>query len=80
MLYSKLIIFLLNFLDYFQQKKIIKLINSKFSKPIIIFDIGGHHGETIKLFLKKMKLRKFIHLKQVQKIFKYLKEKFQKKT
>lgn len=50
MLYSKLIIFLLNFLDYFQQKKIIKLINSKFSKPIIIFDIGGHHGKQLSYF------------------------------
>ena len=58
MLYSKLIITLLNFLDYFQQKKIIKLINSKFSKPIIVFDIGAHYGETIKLFSNKMDLEK----------------------
>ena len=58
MFYSKLIITFLNFLDYFQQKKIIKLINSKFSKPIIIFDIGAHYGETIKLFLKKMNIEK----------------------
>ena len=54
MLYSKLIIIALNFLDYFQQKKIIKLINSKFSKPIVVFDIGAHYGETIKLFLNKL--------------------------
>ncbi len=58
MFYSKIIITLLNFFDYFQQKKIIKLINSKFSNPIIVFDVGAHYGETIKLFLRKLKVRK----------------------
>ena len=58
MIYSKLVIAILNFLDYFQQKKIINLIKNKFSKPIIIFDIGAHYGETIKLFYKKFKLDK----------------------
>ena len=56
--YSKLIINILNFLDHFQQKKIIKLINSKFSKPIVVFDIGAHYGETIRLFLNKLKIQK----------------------
>ena len=56
--YSKLIITILNFLDHFQQKKIIKLINSKFSKPIVVFDIGAHYGETIKLFLNNLKIQK----------------------
>ena len=49
MFYSKIIIIFLNFLDYFQQKNIIKLINKKFLKPIIVFDVGAHYGETIKL-------------------------------
>ena len=52
MFYSKIIIKLLNFFDYFQQKKIIKLINNKFLKPLVVFDVGAHHGETIRLFLK----------------------------
>ena len=52
MFYSKLIITVLNFLDYFQQKKIIKLINNKFSRPIVVFDVGAHYGETIKLIFK----------------------------
>ena len=42
MFYSKIIIFVLNFLDYFQQKNIIKLINKKFLKPIVVFDVGAH--------------------------------------
>ncbi len=58
MLYSKIIIIILNFLDYFQQRKIINLINNKFLKPIIVFDVGAHYGETIKLFNKKLKLNK----------------------
>jgi len=58
MSYSKLIIILLNFLDYFQQKKIINLINNKFSKSITVFDVGAHYGETVKLFLKKLNVSK----------------------
>ena len=58
MSYSKLILVILNFFDYFQQKKIIRLINDKFSEPIVVFDIGAHYGETIKLFFSKLKLKK----------------------
>ena len=58
MFYSKLIINLLNILDYFQQKKIIKLITGKFFKPIILFDVGAHYGETIKLFNNHLKIKK----------------------
>ena len=74
MLYSKLILFLLNFLDYFQQKKIIKLINNKFSKPIIVFDVGAHYGETINLFYKKLNLEKIYSFEASPKNFKILKK------
>lgn len=80
MLYSKLIITLLNFLDYFQQKKIINLINSKFSKPIIVFDIGAHYGETIKLFLKKLKIEKIYSFEASTQNFQVLKRKISKKN
>ena len=72
MYYSKLIIFALNFLDYFQQKKIIKLINSKFSKPIVVFDIGAHYGETIKLCFKKLKLKRIYSFEASPENFKIL--------
>jgi len=58
MIYQRIVIKILNTLDYFQQKKIIKLFNNKFSKPIVIFDVGAHHGETIKLFIKELKVEK----------------------
>lgn len=73
MTYSKLIIAILNFLDYFQQKKIINSINNKFLKPIIIFDIGAHYGETIKLFHKKFKLDKIYSFEASPINFKILK-------
>ena len=72
MFYSRLIIIILNFFDYFQQKKIIKLIKNKFVKPMIIFDVGAHHGETIKLFYKKLKLKKIYSFEASPKNFEIL--------
>mgnify|MGYP001026543829 CR=1 FL=1 len=74
MLYSKLIIIVLNFLDYFQQKKIIKLINNKFLEPIVVFDVGAHYGETIKLFHKKLKLEKIYSFEASPENYKILKK------
>ena len=74
MFYSKVIITLLNFLDYFQQKKITKLLNQKFSKPIVVFDVGAHYGETIKLFFKKLKLEKIYSFEASPKNFEKLKK------
>ena len=76
--YSKLIIIILNFLDHFQQKKIIKLINSKFSKPIVVFDIGAHYGETIKLFLNKLKIQKIYSFEPSPYNFRVLKKNISK--
>ena len=76
--YSKLIINILNFLDHFQQKKIIKLINSKFSKPIVVFDIGAHYGETIRLFLNKLKIQKIYSFEPSPYNFQVLKKNISK--
>jgi len=74
MLYSKLIINILNIFDYFQQIKIIKLINSRFSKPIVIFDVGAHYGETIKLFTNKLKVEKIYSFEASPENFNILKK------
>ena len=58
MFYSKLIISILNFFDYFQKKQIIKLLKKKIQRPAVIFDVGAHYGETIKLFLKELNIKK----------------------
>ncbi len=49
-----LIRFILNFFDYFQQIKIIKYLKKNLKGKIILFDVGAHHGETLKLFLNKL--------------------------
>ena len=78
MYYSKLIIIILNFLDYFQQKKIINLINNKFTKPVIVFDVGAHYGETIKLFNKKLKLKQIYSFEASPKNYRNLQNKISK--
>ena len=78
MLYSKIILIFLNFLDYFQQKNIIKLINKKFLKPIIVFDVGAHYGETIKLFNKKLNIKKIYSFEASPKNYQILKKSISK--
>ena len=75
MLYSKIVIIILNFLDYFQQKKILNLINKKFSKPLLVFDVGAHYGETIKLFLKNLNIEKIYSFEASPQNFQILKKK-----
>ena len=43
---------LLNYFDYFQQKKIFNFIKKKLSSKLVLIDVGAHHGETIKYFIK----------------------------
>ena len=74
MFYSKLIISILNFLDYFQKKKIISLFKKKFHNQIVIFDVGAHHGETIKLFLDKLNVKKIYSFEASPLNFKVLKK------
>ena len=74
MFYSKIILIILNFLDYFQQKKIIKLIYKKFFDPIIVFDVGAHYGETIKLFNKELNIKKIYSFEASSKNYKILKK------
>ena len=59
MIYSKIIVNILNFFDYFQQKKIIKFFKKNIKNEIILFDIGSHFGETVKLFNSNFRLKEF---------------------
>lgn len=78
MFYSRIVIKILNFLDYFQQRKIIKLINKKFSKPIVVFDVGAHHGETVQLLNKKLNIEKIYSFEASPKNFEILVNNVQK--
>tara|TARA_B100000959_G_scaffold285116_1_gene358792 strand:- start:3553 stop:4269 length:717 start_codon:yes stop_codon:yes gene_type:complete len=58
MFFINLVRNLVNIFDFFQQKKIIKFFKKNLNKEIVLFDVGGHFGETIKLFYKNFKIKK----------------------
>ena len=59
-IYIKFVRYILNFFDFFFQKKIINFLNTRLSqKKIIFFDVGSHFGETIDLFVKYLKIKEF---------------------
>ena len=41
---------IINFIDSFQQKKIFNILKRKLKPKAILFDVGAHHGETIRNF------------------------------
>ena len=53
---KKLSLIILIFFDYFHKKKIINFIKTKIKNIESIIDVGAHHGESIKLFLKNFKI------------------------
>jgi FkbM family methyltransferase len=53
---KKLSLFILLFFDYFHKKKIISFIKRNVNKIDSIIDVGAHHGESIRLFLKNFKI------------------------
>ena len=38
-------------------KKILNFFKNNLKKDIVLFDIGAHHGETVKFFLNKFNLK-----------------------
>ena len=79
MIFTDFIRNILNFFDYFRQKKILKFINTKYSKPIVIFDVGAHHGETIKIFQNKINCKKIYSFEASPINFKILEKNFSNK-
>ena len=47
----------LSFFDYFHKKKIINFIKKKIDKIDTVIDVGAHHGESVKLFVKNFKTK-----------------------
>ncbi len=57
----KILLFFLGIFDFFHKKKIKNfLIKNKITNFNMIFDIGGHKGETISFFLKNFNVDKII--------------------
>ena len=67
---------ILNYLDTFRQKKIIKEIKKKISDRPVIIDVGAHFGETIKIFNKSFNLKKIYSFEASPENFKVLKKNF----
>jgi len=80
---KKLILLLLSFYDFFHQRKIIKFLSKKNLTNIdTLFDVGGHKGESINLFLSNMKVKKIISFEASPLNFRFLeksKENYSKK-
>ena len=57
---------IINFIDSFQQKKIFNILRRKLKPKAILFDVGAHHGETIRNFQKNFDFEQ-IHSFEVSK-------------
>ena len=80
MIRVKLIYFVLNIFDFFQQKKVFNFLKIKISENSILFDVGAHHGETIQNFKKNFKYNQ-IHSFEASSInFEILKRKISHKN
>ncbi len=76
---QKIIIFLINFFDFFHKRKIIKFLKKEnFNEYEIIFDIGAHKGESIDFFLNNFNVKKIISFEASPINFEFLKTKKKK--
>ena len=81
---TKIVLFFINFFDFFHKKKIIKFLkkNINLNNINLFLDVGGHKGETIDLFCGNFKIKKIISFEASPKNFLILnsmKEKLKKK-
>ena len=66
---------ILMFFDYFHKRKILKALNKLFdNERKVIFDVGGHHGESIIFFNKNFNICKIYSFEPLEKNFFKLKE------
>ena len=56
---------ILNFIDFFYQKKIINFFKKNIDQDIeLLLDVGSHKGETIKTFVKNFNIYSYISKKK----------------
>ena len=78
-IYIEFVRYILNFFDFFFQKKIINFFKTRLNqKKIIFFDVGSHFGETVDLFSKYFQVREFHCFEASPKNFDILKNKVNK--
>ena len=72
--FIKIARYALNFLDYFQQKKIISFFKKQSFNKLVLFDVGAHHGETVFLFKKNFQINKIYCFEASEENFNKLKK------
>ena len=66
---------ILMFFDYFHKRKILKALNKLCdNEKKVIFDVGGHHGESVIFFNNKFNIHKIYSFEPIEKNFFKLKE------
>ena len=78
--FINLIRFLLNFFDYFQQKKIINFFKKQNFNKVVLIDVGAHHGETVFLFYKYFNINKIHCFEASNQNFRILEQNIKKKN
>tara|TARA_B110000014_G_scaffold235342_1_gene199830 strand:+ start:787 stop:1521 length:735 start_codon:yes stop_codon:yes gene_type:complete len=74
-LFLKFFMFIINFIDQINKKKIILFFLEKLDKKKVnIVDIGAHKGETIDLFASKLNINKIYSFEPNEKLFQELKK------
>ncbi len=72
---AKITLFLLNFFDFFHKKKIKNFFKkTKIKNFNLIFDVGGHKGESLNFFLKNFKVKKIVSFEPSSFNFENLRE------
>lgn len=69
---------ILKFFDFFHQKKILKFLKKKKQNFDIMFDVGAHHGETIKIYTKNFDIGTLYSFEASKENFINLKNKIRK--
>ena len=68
-------LFFIKIFDFFHKRKILNFLKSKFNKFEILFDVGGHVGESIDLFLKNFQVNRIFSFEASPLNFKILNSK-----
>ena len=68
---------ILSICDFYYQKKLFSFLKSRGYKNFdVLFDIGAHHGESIKRFLKNFKIKNIYSFEASDKNFSILQKNF----
>ncbi len=72
---NKIILIIIKIADYFHKNKIIKFLKNHGHRNFsVIIDVGAHHGESIKFFIKNFSFEKIYSFEPIPNIFEQLRK------